>query len=148
MAWKADRAILSHLHRDAPEAAGVCWHMMIEYPVINSHHRSADGGRLGEIQPARLTVGVVGEIDDYGGWLRVHFDGNLHRDAVRNAMEWVVRRVDHAPAGLEPPDGFHHLGLRVVEPGFRIALERVPADLLASASNSRSAMRTAPSEAR
>jgi hypothetical protein len=43
MAWKADRAILSHLPRDAPEAAGVCRHM-IEYPVINSHYRSADGG--------------------------------------------------------------------------------------------------------
>jgi hypothetical protein len=33
--------------------------------------------------------------------LRVHFDVNLHLDAVGNAREWVVRHVDHAPAGLE-----------------------------------------------
>lgn len=51
--------------------------------------------------PARLTVGVVGEIDDDDGRLRVHFDVNLHLDAVGNAREWVVRHVDHAPAGLE-----------------------------------------------
>ena len=42
-----------------------------------------------------------------------------------------MRGVDDAPAGLEPPDRLDHLPLGIVEPRFRVAIEFVPADLLA-----------------
>ena len=86
---------------------------------------------FGEVEATRLAVRIVGEVDDDRGGVDIDLDVDLDGNAVGNAGKGIVRRVNDAPAGLEPPDRLDHLRLGIVEPGLGVAIELVPADFLA-----------------
>ena len=62
VARDADDAVLAQVHGEAPEAAGVRRHDGAE-PVEDADHRRRPRRRLGEVEPARLAVEVVAQVD-------------------------------------------------------------------------------------
>ena len=131
VARPADHAVLADQHLDPPEAAGIGRHGMIGDAVVDADHRGAERAGLAQVEPARLAVRVVAQVDQDPGLLGADLDRDLERDAVGHPRKRVVAGLDHRAPARQPADRLDHALLGIVEPVLGVLRERVPADLLA-----------------
>ena len=116
--------------------------------IEEADHGVCHRARTRLVQPARIVIGVVAEIEFDAALLAVDSHGDLERDPLRESWVRVMGGAALERAGRQLLDRLRHATLAVVEPladNFANDVDAVvPAQLLSR----RSAIRAAPRPAR